>query len=343
MKRFLIIILTLILPFLIIIPCVNYFVDPVHLYSSTYIDKIIYGLLQGKNVTNIIDCNERSFSRKFTQAHKNDNFDFLIIGASRVMTISEDAFIEGHILNLGMSGSKLEDLIAVYELCKENNIHYKNIIIGMEATYFNDFDTDTRWKVLEKEYKLFTGEKYQENNFTLIQNLFSISYFKSSLSNLANHKKNIPELEYVDTFINENGTKRIDGSIYYALEYRERNQSIIDNEAKTWTHSSFNNYNTLSKERKTIFEKFIQSLKKDGVNIIFFECPYNPLSYQRLMSSKGMEQGCKYIGHFANKNGIKIIGAYNPEVLQFKTTDFYDAVHARKESLDTLFLHSISH
>ena len=55
----------------------------------------------------------------------------------------------------------------------------------METTYINDFDKGKRWKVLEKEYKLFTGEKHQENNFLLIQNLFFISYFKSSLSNHA--------------------------------------------------------------------------------------------------------------------------------------------------------------
>ena len=248
MKKFITYIMCFLVPIFVGMPLINYIVDPGHVYSSDYIDNVVNGLKQGKNVANVADLNERVFKEKYIQSHRGESFDYAIIGASRVMTISEDA-LHASVLNLGMSGSKIEDLIAVYEACKENGIKYKNIIIGVEATYFNAGDADTRWKSLEKYYKAFTGEQSDEADRSLIKNLFSPSYFKSSISNLPKLIKGSDRIEYVDTYINNGGTKRVDGSIYYAKDYRDRPQSAIDREAKTWMHGSFKNFNSLSKER----------------------------------------------------------------------------------------------
>ena len=50
-----------------------------------------------------------------------------------------------------------------------------------------------------------------------------------------------------------------------------------------------------------------------------------------------MVEGFDYIDNYAKKNGFKIISSFNPDDVGFKNTDFYDAAHSRKESIDRLF------
>jgi len=337
MKNFLLYCIAILVPVFVGIPVVNYIVDPGHVYSETYIDDVIEGLKQGKNVENVSDLNERVFKEKYIKSLYGKSFDYAIIGASRVMTISTEDFDSCSIINLGMSGSKLEDLAAIYELCKENDIHYKNVIIDIEPTYFNAGDNDTRWKSLETYYNSFAGLSSSESDYSLITNLFSASYFKSSLSHIPKLIKGTEEIRVVDTNVNEGATKIYDGSITYAKAFRERPQSLIDSEAATWMHGSFKNYNSLSIERIELFNKLINALRSDSVEITFFKGTYHPIFYKRITKSVGMQKAFNYIDEFAQKNNIPIISSFNPEDLGLKNTDFYDAAHARKEAVDKLF------
>lgn len=360
MKKFLIYSLSILVPVYLGISIVNYVVDPGHVYSDAYIDNVVQGLKEGKNVANVADLNERSFKEKFIQAHAGEDYDYAIIGASRVMTLSTDVFDDNRVINLGMPGSKIEDLIAIYQLCKDNNIKYKNVLLGVEPTYFNANDPDTRWKYLQKYYDAFMGTQEDQSNLSLlstlfsalsndanndyskegadmllITNLFSVSYFIAGIKNLINGDA---EVLFVDTPINDGATKRLDGSICYSKAFRDRDQSVIDEGAAyTWMHHSFENFNSLSEERKVLFGKLIDSLQKDSVNIIFLKGAYHPLFYKRIIKTGEIIKGDKYLDEFAQKNSIPVFGSINPDDVGLKNTDYYDATHLRKESLDKLF------
>lgn len=352
------------IPVYVGIPIVNYIVDPGHVYSDAYIDEVVQGLKAGKNVANVADLNERSFKEKYIQAHAGEDFDYAIIGASRVMTLSTDVFDSCRIINLGMPGSKIEDLIAICELCKENHIKYKNVLLGVEPTYFNANDPDTRWKYLQKYYDAYMGISEENSDLSiistlfsalkndadmdyskegadlsLITNLFSVSYFVASLKNLGHLVNGEAEVLYVDTPVNEGATKRLDGSISYSKAFRDRDQSVIDDGAAyTWMHHSFENFNSLSDERKALFAKLIDSLQKDNVHIIFIKGAYHPLFYKRIMKTGMIIEADEYIDDFARKNNIPVYGSINPDDVGLKNTDYYDATHPRKESLDLVFL-----
>lgn len=334
MKKFLLYCIAILVPVFVGIPVVNYIVDPGHVYSEAFIDDVVEVLKQGKNVENVSDLNERVFKEKYIKSLYGKSFDYVIIGASRVMTVSTEDFDSCRIINLGMSGSKLEDLAAIYELCKENDIHYKNVIIDIEPTYFNADDKDTRWKSLETYYNSFAGLSSSAPDYSLITNLFSASYFKSSLSHII---KGTEEIRVVDTKINEGHTKIYDGSITHSKTARECSQSLIDFKAATETHHSFKLYNSLSIERIELFNKLINALRSDSVEITFFKAPYHPIFYKRITKSVGMQKAFNYIDEFAKKNNIPIIGSFNPEDLGLKNTDFYDGTHPRKETVDKLF------
>lgn len=102
-------------------------------------------------------------------------------------------------------------------------------------------------------------------------------------------------------------------------------------------HGSFDNFNTLSIERIELFNKLINALRSDSVEITFFKGTYHPIFYKRIIKSVGMQKAFNYIDEFAQKNNIPIISSFNPEDLGLKNTDFYDAAHARKEAVDKLF------
>lgn len=324
---------------------INFLVDPGHVYSSSYIEDVVEGARRGLCVTNVGNMDERIFKKKLIEVYKDKKFDYLVIGSSRVMTISEDCLNGSTLLNLGVSGSKLEDMIALYQICKENGITFKNVIIGTDPTLFNANDKDSRWESIGSYYFAYKGagdiDTESEFQRTLIQNLFSPSYFKSAIKNIPSVLDKNEQIKYVNTYTNDGGTKRPDGSIYYAKEYREHTQSWVDNDAVTHTHGSFDNFNSFSEERKKLFEEFVDTLQSNGTNIIFWCCPYHSIFYKRIMAMKGMPPSVSYIYDYAQDSGFRIIGRFNPDDLGLSNKDFYDGFHVKKETVDRILLNAL--
>ena len=345
MRSFIIYVISVLAPIFGLMVFVNYIVDPGHIYDSSYIDDVVEGARRGLNVTNVSNMNERLFKKKLAEIYKGRYFDYLIIGSSRVMTISEDCLKGGSALNLGVSGSKLEDMIALYQICKINKIRFNNVIIGTDPTLFNKNDKDNRWEAIGSFYNEYKGEKRGDSNLnfklTLLQNLFSPSYFKTAIKDIPNVLKKKGKLEYVKTCINIGATKRPDGSIYYDKQYRESPLSLVDNDAIICNHGSFNNFTSLSDDRKAIFTKFVKQLKDSGANVIIWCCPYHPLFYKRAIAMKGIPPSISFIENYALKNNLKLIGGFNPYKLGLTNQDFYDGFHMKKETVDKLFLNSL--
>lgn len=345
MKKFIIYVLTTIIPIFGGIALINYVVDPGHIYSSSYIDNVVEGARKGLCVANVSNMDERIFKKKLTEVYRGKKFDYLIIGSSRVMTISEDCLKGGKALNLGVSGSKLEDMVALYQICKENGISFKNVIIGTDPTLFNANDKDSRWKSIGSYYNAYKGDNNYDVNkafkITLLKNLFSPSYFKSAIKGIPSALVRSAKLEYVESYMNDGGTKRPDGSIYYAKEYRENPQSWVDNDAVTCKHGSFNDFTSFSEDRKAIFTEFVETLNSNGSNIIILCCPYHPIFYKRAIAMKGLPPSITFIKEYAKNNNYKIIGSFNPDDLGLTRKDFYDGFHVRKETVDRILLNEL--
>lgn len=343
MKKFVIYVASLLIPVFSGIALVNYKIDPSHIYSNKYVDKVVEGARLGLNVTNVGDMDERSYKEKFASVYQGRSFDYLVLGSSRAMTISEDAFDGSTVLNLGVSGCKIEDLMAFYEICKEYNVQYFNVIIGADPTLFNDYDEGTRWKAIEHYYYRFIGTEKRKVSFEFwekIKKILDVSYARmaiKSLPKLLFGNNDIDDLEYVETYMNDGATKRTDGSIYYAKAYRESPQESKDNLAMTWTHDSFKNFNSASEEKEVMFETLIDTFTNNRVQVILFRSPYHPLFYQRVRSMNGFQESMEYIDELGESKKVETVGYFNPENMGLKNTDFYDAAHLRKEVVDEIF------
>ena len=313
-------------------------VDPAFVLNATYMNKVILGVQQGYNVTNLTNLDERKFKRSIAQAHSNEEISFLIIGPSQIMTASKEAFPDTcSMLNLGMSACRIEDYIAMYEICKEYNISYKNIIIAIDPSLFNGSCEEKRWESNSLYYYRFFGKKDKSQIskiYAYIKNLFSLSYFQESWKMLMS--SGLPEVKYTDIFENELSTYDANGSLTYGKKYRETPQSETDSLALYWEHGTFMNYTEISHDKKEQFEQLINALKSDSTKIYFAFCPYHPLFYPRLTNGYGFSKAVDYLYNYAQENDIKIIGSYNPNEVGFDNTFYYDAAHARKVHINNM-------
>lgn len=326
------------MPILIGVAITNYVVDPSNLYSKLE-DRIIEGHRRNLNVTiKTQNIDDRTYKLKLCELYRGKSFDYLILGHSRVFTISSEMFPHSSVLNLWLSGGKIEDFVAIYQICKENNIHFKNVILCADPpSLFNENYVDTRWKSIGEYYYKFLNKKKFNIDLTRFENLFSLSYFQSAITMLRNKEISMDVL-YVKKHSNKDRTFRLDGSMDYELKLREESQSIIDNLARTKIHPMFDNFTSLSNERLHVFDLLIHDIKKNGANILFFCCPYHPLFYDRLnnVNYEGMMDGMQYIYNYAKINHIQMIGHFNPKEENFSNKDFYDQAHPRSESVERL-------
>lgn len=330
MRHFLIYLGCVFLPIFICVAITNYVVDPGEVYSNRYTDKIIEGHKNNLNVTNApINLDDRSYKLKLCELNKGKSFDYLILGHSRAQSISNNMFGSSSLLNLWVGGGQLEESVAYYEICKENDIRYKHVILCADpAALFNDNYLDTRWRALEDYYYRFLNKKKKIHiDFSRIENLFSLSYFQTAL------KQDSPkDIKFVNTDENKLRTYRKDGSMGFAESTRKRSQSEVDNAARTEIHEMFNDFTTLSEERQQVFEALVHAIKKDGADVYLLCSPYHPIFYKRIENIPGVQKGMKYIEDFAKSNHIPMIGHFNTDKdVDFSSKDFIDQAHQRRE------------
>ena len=314
----------------------NYTLDPGHVYhSQKYIDKVIEGIKEGYNVEGITDIDERLYKLRFAELHKGERFDYLALGSSRIMTVSEDIMHDSSFLNLSISSCQIEEIIAYYQICKDFNIRFSNVIIAADPSLFNGPYVDDRWKCLGDYVNEFMGKDVtgQRMDWDLVWNLFSVSYFKTALSSCMTDDTN---LKYVKTVINEGETFRTDGSFCWSKSVREAPKSVIDEKVQNWHFHLYKNFTDLSNERVVLFTKLLDCIKADGTKIYLLRSPYHPNFYKKLLKLKGATAAFDFIDSYAKKNDIPLIGSFNPADEGLNGSDFYDGPHVRKEVLDKI-------
>lgn len=336
MKRFVCYMMTLMVIVFGGIVMVNYTLDPGHVYhGQEYVDKVIEGIKDGYHVEGINDIDERLYKLKFAKLHQGETFDFIALGSSRIMTVSEDVMHDKTFLNLSISSCQIEEMIAFYQICKDLNIHYSNVLIPADPSLFNGHYIDDRWKRLGDYVNEFMGEDVTGSklDWDVVWNLFSAAYFRTALRSCFAGKK---ELKYVKTTTNDGGTFRTDGSITWERLVREAPQSVIEEKARTTHFHLYKDYFDMSEKRVALFTKLLERIKADGVKIYLVRSPFHPVFYKKLLQLKGATDAFDFVARYAKENNIPLISSFNPADEGLNETDFYDGPHVRKEVMDKI-------
>jgi len=351
MKKFIIKLLFM-MPIPLIIIGINYKEDPANIFRKGPYEKgIVKYLNEGKNVTNVTNYDERLLQRYFITDYKNCP-EVIVLGSSRVMQLGKGFFPNENLMNNGVSGASIEDLLAIYDLYENKGCGIKKVRIGLDPYFLNDNNDQSRWKALTIEYNEMLGKlglsKYVEmplldqSIYVKYNQLWSLSYFKTSWSYFIRGV----DVHYRPTnkTISKDFTKLTDGSIIYGESSRNSTLEIVNGYATLSITETpmyaMREFKQLSPKYQTIFKHFIDYLQKKNIEVEFFISPYHPIVYDFIKKSKDYQivfEVEKYFNQFAAERKLKLIGTYSPYVYHFNDSAFYDGFHCRESALQKVF------
>ena len=96
----------------------------------------------------------------------------------------------------------------------------------------------------------------------------------------------------------------------------------------------------LNKNKMKFFEKFIDYLLKQHVEVVFYLPPYESSAYSEIERNKKYNTFNvveKYFHSISTKYHIQIVGSYNPFILNLNSSDFIDDVHLKQKGINKLF------
>lgn len=358
MKEFLKNIFLFLLPVLLVVTGVNYWGDAANLFSDSYETGVASEIVKGNNVTNILNCDERDLQRIIIK--KLDYCpDIVVLGSSRIMEIRESMFKDLSLINNGVSGATIEDLVAMVELYVEKKCLPKKIIIGLDPWTLNKNNEQVRWRPLEKEYRLFLKrvqvdqmkmfhvsfkEQLKNNIKSWIKyyELVSPSYFKSSLNTLLFQDKS---LQITKKTVNDTFTRLSDGSVSYDIKYRSANTAEVDKKVSEYIRGnlySVRNFSELDKGIQFQLECLIKYLQSKNVDIDFFMAPYHPNVYNEVERQPYLKvvDSEKYFLSLASRYSIKVYGSFDPKLYHLKKSSFYDGMHCDSSAINLILKNS---
>ncbi|HEY0771452.1 MAG TPA: hypothetical protein VGD31_14065 [Sphingobacteriaceae bacterium] len=339
--------LSVYLMFPVLIISVNYFADPANLFHEDYESSIANNLMKGYNVTNVYNHNERLLQKKLI---KNNPLcpEEIALGSSRGMLLNKFISQSPSFFNNSMSGSVLEDNIAIYELYEQRGCPIKLVIISLDPWILNDNHGEKRWKSLEPEYNSFLSKLYKEretegfiffNNYENYKQLLSFSYFKSSVRYLI---KGIGRKDAKATRLAENNglTRITDGSVTWDAQYRDAPQAVVDRRANDIIAVDpmeyLGRFDHLSVHYKNLLINFVSYLQRKQIKVEFLLTPFHPVVYSNFMQKKHYRNVLaseEFFKTLARDKGIEIYGSFDPRKTDLVSSDFYDGLHCTADGL----------
>jgi hypothetical protein len=330
----------LFLPLIITLVLVNYFSDSANLFDNSYERKIAQIISEGYNVTNISNYDERLVQKELVRLKKTSP-DIIVVGSSRTMLITSHHFNGYSLMNNSVSGASIEDIIAVYQLYADKSFYPKKIILGIDPWTFNENNDQMRWKSLTHEYNRFHGNDKQPNNSNnKYKELFSISYFQSSIKFLPKRLNGNSQPLATSKSLNVSNTKLADGSLVYSKLYRDATSEQVTSKANRFIQNdiySLTKFNTISERIYSDFALLINSLKNNNIEIILFLTPYHPTVYELIKRKYPMVLKTEdLIIEFANENKLTLFGSFNPSKIGLDKEHFYDGMHCNENGIELI-------
>lgn len=130
-----------------------------------------------------------------------------------------------------------------------------------------------------------------------------------------------------------------DASLVYSPKYKLENNG---QNWKDWVAYQIGNFSTMDVGLTNEFDKVIDYLYANDVEIEVFLPPYSPVLYNELAINyqsyyKIINIVEEYIVEKSREGKFIVVGSYNPNLKVLKQSDFYDGIHLKKEKLPLYF------
>lgn len=335
----------LLVPVLVLLVSINYFIDPAHIFDPRFEEGIARHLLDGMNVTNVYNYDERLLQKYYIEG-LNNKPEVVVLGSSRIMLIGSSFFPSHRLVNNGVSGCQIEDMMAIFNLYLKKDFMPKKIVLGLDPWMLNDNNGDRRWLSLKDNYIDMARRLHIEvSDSSSISRrnpkygeLVSLDYFQNSLWTILKFGTN----KYSPTrrILNDGITRLTDGSICYDKKYRIRTLAEIELAANSYIGLKpiylLGGFSYLSRGKIGQLEKFIDFLIDERIEVIFFLAPYHPKVYNFLIGDiqyKKVSESEGYFKALAVLKNINIFGSFDPGKYMLDGFYFYDGMHFKEETI----------
>ncbi len=347
--------LVLLLPLMLLVLWVNYFVDQTGLFrGGKYELELAQILLGGDAVSNFSKMDEREVLKLYIK-NMPEAYDTLVVGSSRGLQITAAIAGEtGTFYNAGMSGEDFYDVVGTVALLDKYDRLPKNMILVLDPWILNDnvdsyskrSDADLANEFLSETLGFHeTYEAQDRSQYT--EALLDLDYFQKNVAYYFEDHSDEDQPSRVSGNVYEQTTetKMADGTLLYTREYRENSQEWVDFEALTLANGEalpfgFYDFVSLDERRCAELEALVEYLQNKNVEVTFVLSPFHPLVYNRFSEDEnacGVLLAETFWKELASRCRIPVYGSYDPEQTGCTNEDFYDGLHVRRESIKKFF------
>lgn len=333
---------------------VNYYFDPANLFNDrTYEAGIAQMLLDGRNVANITDYDERLL-QKFYVSGLPQAKEVLVLGSSRAMNIGENLFPGKSFFNASVSSASLEDDEAILQMYRERGLLPKKLVLGVDPWIFNRKSGQTRWKSLSEEYKrsqclstdcAVSNWDPEYLRWSKFQQLISFSYLRASLKAAREKRRGYYATDALELDVNIRGA---DGTIRYRTAFVNQTSdevaAVVQRHVAGKSIYSLDDFRQLDPEYSAQFDALLTRLKQEHIEVLLVLSPYQYDMFKFLTAANsGFEMVVsaeRMVRKLASKHGMTVLGSYDPQNVDCGRNDFYDEMHPRPSCIEKMFKNS---
>ncbi len=342
-----------ILPVLLFIGFVNWYVDSYALLRVTY-DGIAAQMAAGKNVEGLeeSDYNDRNLLAARISGMEEPP-QVMVLGSSRVYTFDHFMFGTESFYNAGLSEATIYDLLAVAGILTGQGKLPETVVVGVDPFLFNISHDNEKWKELEPyaDYMglIIDGRQdeaafdFQKNTGKDYKKALSLEYFRYNVTLLPEGKRFA--VTYTDDWETEKYLKHFDGSVAYQRRLREVDVSEVEELTRQSMEEHvvyrMTDYREIDEAHFARLSGLIDCLQAAGVEVILYLPPYSPMMYNYIESEEDFRIALeveKRVKALAADKGAALYGSYDPAGCGLEMTDLYDVYHVKAEkTADTYY------
>ncbi len=341
------------LPLLLFIGIINWYVDSYALLRVTY-DDIAAQMAAGRHVEGLEDSdyNDRNLLAARIKA-MDEAPQVMVFGSSRVYTFDHTMFGTDSFYNAGLSEATIYDLLAVAGIAVKEDKLPQTAVIGVDAFLFNNSHDNEKWKELESyaNYMSLTmqgklspelAHPYKDTGRDWKKAL-SLDYFRYNVTLLPAKKRFA--VAYTDDWVTEGYLKHSDGSVSYQRELREVEAADVEEITRQAMEEHvvyrMTDYTEIDEHHFQRLSQLIDYLQAAGVEVILYLPPYSPVMYNYIESEAAFQITLTVednVKELALEKGIALYGSYDPAGCGLEMTDLYDVYHVKTEkTADTYY------
>ncbi len=348
-----------VLPVGVLLVAINVWVDPGNLFQKGLEDEMADIILNGDRLgvpREYINYNERLF-QKSCITRIDERKDVIVFGSSRVRYIHKDLFPNMTFHNNAVNAASLEDFILLYGYYRERGLIPKKLILAPDHWILDKNAGYTNWHRLWEDYEKYADQMglvvgslpnddvvqfWRTPFFMRWREALSPAYFQQSWKKILNGqfiRGNIRVQATEHTKTHEVYVINADGS--FADQKFPASIEDVRNLVET-VDDGISPLKKIDKRLAGNFEKFLDVLKADGVEVTILLVPFHPITYKKWIKddTKGLLKADDYFREVAKKKGLKVIGSQNPDNIPSLEIEYRDWVHPRREVLERIILKS---